>query len=80
MNKDDTIPLDQVLKFFRSGMDTSRIARNWGLPEAKVAARLREALERDREARERERALQALREKGWAPAFSLEPQEKPRAW
>ena len=73
MSKDDTIPLDQVLKFFRSGMDTARIARNWGIPEAKVAARLREALERDREARDRERALQALREKGWRPALSINP-------
>ena len=73
MSKDDDIPLDQVLKFFRSGMDTSRIARNWGIPEAKVAARLREARERerDREAQERERALQALREKGWGPAFTI---------
>lgn len=67
MGRDDGISLDEVLKLFRSGMDTARIARNWGLPEAKVAAKLREALERDR-------AIRGLREKGWPPAFSLPTQ------
>ena len=72
--KEDPLSPDRVLALFRSGLDTERIAEHLLVRECEVVRKLREGLERDRAMRV---AVQALREKGWGPAFSLEPQEKP---
>ena len=68
MKKDDGVSPTEVVELFRRGLDTERIAERLLVRECEVVRKLREGLERDRALR---LAVQALREKGWGPAFSL---------